>query len=542
MKKQIACFAALCAVSVLTACSAQKPQTDTARTEAETTAEASQTAEKTNLDTFIVGTTAEILTANRSEYNFDVISGTLSQLAPVWVDGDGNYHPLLCDYQTNDSKTWTLTVRDGMKWHDGVPVTAEDIKFTLEYMDTQTEGGYGDAFEEIRVLDDKTIELVLPKPNPRELSNLTVLRIMPKHIYDGVKDYTTVANEQANIGCGPYRFSRFDPDAGVVEFKAFKDYPDGRPVADSVLLQLFDNEDTMYMALKAGDIDMVYKYSGGINPTVITDLEGSGHLTLLPVHNTANSAVLIFNNAKAPFDNENIRKAVACAIDYDAFRTTFASSYAEPSNAGFIPKGTYGYVDTPVLVRDLDRAKRYLADAGCTDTDGDGFVEYKGGKLSLPIMLRDDKPAHARYAEMLKNNLAQAGIDVTLDVKEVAAFRELTEQQRAQSAVITGLTSFGMAKNQGLASLYLWGDNSMSYGQVYDGAYQALLDQADAAASQEEYKAAAAEIQKYYADTIPAIALFWDAHVQAYNNRYSGFSVDGTFGIMNVQSWLTLKY
>lgn len=542
MKKKFVLIAALCLASVLTACSSRKPQTDSGRPEAETKAEASQTAAEAGIDTFIVGTTAEILTANRSEYNFDVISGTLSQLAPVWLDGNGEYRPLLCDYQTKDSKTWTLTVREGMKWHDGVPVTAEDIQFTLNYMDTQTEGGYADTYEDIRLIDDRTIQLVLPESNPRELSNLTVLRIMPKHIYDGVEDYTTVANEEANIGCGPYRFSRFNPDAGVVEFLAYEEYPDGRPVADSVLLQLFDNEDTMYMALKAGDLDLVYKYSGGVNPTVITDLEDSGNLTLLPVDNTANSAVLIFNNAKAPFDNERIRKAVARAIDYDAFRSTFASPYGAASTEGFVPKGSFGYVDTPVLVRDLDQAKRYLADAGCTDTDGDGFAEYKGEKLSLPVMLRDDKPAHARYGEMLKNNLAQAGIDVILDVKEAAAFRELTEQQRAQSAVITGLTAFGMAKNQGLASLYLWGDNSMGYGQVYDTTYQALLDQADAALNQEEYKEAAARIQQYYADTVPAIALFWDAHVQAYNNRYSGFTVDGTFGIMNVQSWLTLQH
>lgn len=493
------------------------------------------------IDTFIIGTTAEITTANRSEYNFDVISGTLSQLAPVYIDGEGNYHPLLCDYSTKDSKTWTFTVRDGMTWHDGTPVTADDIKFTFEYLDTQgEEGGYAERFTEIRVIDDKTVEFELPQANPRELANMVVVRIMPEHIYEGVEDYTTVPNEQANIGCGPYKFSRFDADAGVVEFEAFTDYPDGAPKAKTVTLKLYDNPDTMYMALKSGEIDMVYKYSGGVDAGVISDLEDSGNLTLMPVSNTANSAALILNNNTAPGNDINVRKAIASAIDYEKFRELFGSAYAIPSTAGFIPEGTYGYVDTPVLTRDLDAARQYLEDGGYTDSDGDGFVEKDGQKLSISVMVRDDKPDHARYAELLQTNLAEIGIEITLDVQEVAAFRELTEQQRSQQAVITGLTAFGMAKNQGLAALYLWGENPMSYGQVYDEAYKALLDKADAAASMDEYKRAAAEIQEYYAENLPAVALFWDAHVQAYNSRFSGFSADGTFGILNVQTWMDL--
>jgi peptide/nickel transport system substrate-binding protein len=534
MRKISRLLPALCLVLALTACGRQT-QAPPAPVSAEMSAD-----ESAPIETFAVGTTAEIVTANRSEYNFDVISGTLSQLAPVWQDENGEYQPMLCDYFTEDSKTWTLAVREGMKWDDGEPVTAEDIRFTLEYLDTQTDGGYADAFEDIRIIDGRTVELELPAANPRALSSLTTLRIMPKHIYEGVEDYTTVPNEQANIGCGPYKYVRFDADAGVVEFEAVEDYPDGKPAADKVVLRLFDNEDTMYMALKASEIDMIYQYSGGVSTTVIEDLRNAGNLTLQPVGNTANSAVLIFNNSVEPCSDMNIRKAVACAIDYEAFRENFGSSYAVPAAAGFIPKGTCGYADTPVLKRDLDRAREYLAAAGCTDSDGDGYVEYNAERLSIPVMLRDDKPAHARYAELLRNNLAEVGIEITLDVREVASFRELTEQQRAQTAVITGLTAFGMAKNQGLAALYLWGENSMGYGQVFDESYKALLDKADSAADLDEYKEAAAEIQEYYAETTPAIALFWDAHVQAYNSRYSGFAVDSTFGIMNVRTWMNL--
>lgn len=531
-----------CAGGAANAAPTQAPASGTAslaQPTAEPAAQPTPEPEKT-IDTVIIGTTMEVLSANRSEYNFDVISGTLSQLAPVWIDESGEYRPLLCDYATGDSRIWTLTVREDMTWHDGEPVTAEDIRFTLEYLDAQLGGGYADAYAAIRVTGERTIELELDAPNPRLLASLTTLRILPKHIYDGVADYTTVENERANIGCGPYRYVRFDAAAGVVEFAAYAAYPDGRPAAEHVLLQLFDSEDTMYMALKAGQIDMVYKYSGGVSAAVISDLAACPNLTLLPVANTANSAVLIFNNSREPLTNAAIRKAIAKAIDYAAFRTTFGSPYAVASRAGFVPEGSYGYVETPVLERDVDEARRLLAQAGCTDLDGDGVLEYNGARLSIPVMLRGDKPAHQRYAELVKNNLAEVGIEITLDVREVADFRELTEKERAQSAVITGLTPYGMSMQQGLSSLYLWGEYPMGYGQVYDPAYRALLDRADDAADMDAYRAVAGEIQNYYAETLPAIALFWDAHVQAYQSRFDGFVVDGTFGILNAQTWMRL--
>ena len=179
-KKLFALLLVLCLL--LTACSAAPVQESAEPTAApeKTAAEKTQPEETTAPEedsVFIVGTTAEILTANRSEYNFDVISGTLSQLAPVWLDENGDYHPLLCDYSTEDSKTWALTVREGMTWHDGQPVTAEDIAFTLTFLDAQEGGGYADRYENIEVADERTINLTLPAANPRELANLTVLRL-----------------------------------------------------------------------------------------------------------------------------------------------------------------------------------------------------------------------------------------------------------------------------------------------------------------------------------------------------------------------------
>jgi peptide/nickel transport system substrate-binding protein len=295
------------------------------------------------------------------------------------------------------------------------------------------------------------------------------------------------------------------------------------------------------MALLSGEVDMYYRYSGGVSTTVLPELEASPLLTLTPLRNTANSAVLIFNNNTFPGNNKAFRRAVSQAIDYAGFRRAFASEYALPSNAGFIPPGTLGYIDTPLLTRDIDAARRTLSLAGAVDSDGDGVLELNGQELSFAVMLRADRPVHARYAEMLKNNLAEAGIEMKLDLREVAQFRQLTEQSRAHQAVITGLTAFGMANREGTASLYIGEENSMGYGQVFDAAYTGLVQAAGNAKTIDAYKTAAAAMQTWYADNIPALAFFWDAHVQAWSKAYGGFIPDGTFGVLNAQTWLNLS-
>ena len=165
------------------------------------------------IEQFTVGTTATIETATFGEYNFDMLASGVSELPLVWQDAEGNYHPLLASYETEDSVTWVYTIEPGMTWSDGEPVTAADILFTLQYDDTNGSANFVSQTDE----DGKTTEakytsyelssdamsisLTLTSANVRELSNMTSFRVMPKHIYEG-KDSVTEA--EARVTCGPY--------------------------------------------------------------------------------------------------------------------------------------------------------------------------------------------------------------------------------------------------------------------------------------------------------------------------------------------------
>jgi peptide/nickel transport system substrate-binding protein len=493
------------------------------------------------IDRLVIGTTTDLEAPSRSVYNFDVFSGTLLQMAPVWMDEFGEFHPLLTEYEMLNPGVWRFKVIDGMAWHDGEPVTAEDIKFTIEYEALQSTGKPQTTYSALNVIDEKTLEMVLNVPNVRHLSGLTTMRIIPKHIFETLEVMADASEAQHTVGCGPYKFAAFDHAAGTVEFTANENYPRGSPRVKTIVFRIFGSPDTLHMALKNGEIDIIYAYANGIGVAAAADFAAYDTIKLKAVKDTSNTAVFVFNNNRSPGNDINIRKAVAYAIDYDKFRELFGSAYSTPSTEGFLPAGSLGYIDTPQLKRDLEKSKSFLAAAGAADIDGNGIVEYQGKPLSIVLDTRNDLPVYQRYGELLKANLAEAGIDLTLKPEDVPTFRTITEQTHTHEAMISKFTAYGMGMQAGMGAAYLDGNNpSLAQGQIMDPAYGAIVSRLKSAVDLEEYAAAAADCQRYYAETMPAIALFWDSYIQAYNARLDGFVIDGTFGLLNIQTWYSL--
>lgn len=310
---------------------------------------------------------------------------------------------------------------------------------------------------------------------------------------------------------------------------------------DVVIFQLYDNADTMILALKAGEIDMVYGYAAGVDVTVIESLKQSGNLTLQALTSAGSPATLVFNCNQAPFDNVLIRKAVAAGIDYEAFARTFGSEFSAIPNASFVSPANIGFAETKKMECNLDMARGYLQEAGCEDSDGDGFYEYNGQPLSFELLVRSDRAVQVRYAEMVKLNMEALGVKVNVNAVETAVYQEITQQTRAEQATIVNLTAYGMTMDAGLGTLYLYADNRMSYGQVYDGEFVAQVDRLAASENLDAYLENARTVQEWYAENVPAIALLWDSPVQAYSSRLTGFQVDGTFGILNVPTWYSIS-
>ena len=559
MKKVGSLLLAVLMVLSLAACGktpAEPTQTPSTQPSTETpTTEATEPAPTYAIDTLTVGTTAAIETAVFGEYNFDMLASGVSELPLVYQDTKGEYHPLLATYATEDAATWTYTIQDGMTWSDGEPVTAEDILFTLQYdqangsanFEAQTgeDGKVTEAkYTGYSLSDDKmSISLTLASPNVRELSNMTSFRVMPKHVYEGKN---TVTEAEGRITCGPYVLESFNKEAGTITFAVNEYYPQ-KPNVEKIVYQLFGNEDTMYLALQQGDIDMVWAYSTGVAGTYQDVLSTDTNVSLVNVAAANAPAVLAFNNAKGLFSGENLRQAVSYALNYEEFKTYFGSAYAEIPNRGFVPSTTVGYTDTEKLTTDTAKADEYMKAAGYTEKNADGFyVNADGAAAAFTLTVNAAKETHVGYAEMIKTQLEAFGIQVNLDAVDKDAYNAKTSNKFSENnitmeAAIYGYTAAGMGMGNGLGSIYVDGNHAVQGGcQVFDEAFSSILDELKAAKTIEEYYTGAAKLQDYYAAHMPLIALYWDNMMLAYSSKLDNVTVDAVFGLNNVNNWFSI--
>lgn len=372
---------------------------------------------------------------------------------------------------------------------------------------------------------------------------MTSFRVLPKHIYDGK---TEVADADARIGNGPYVFESFSKDSGTITFKANPNYKTA-PNIETIVYQIFSNEDTMYMALEKGDIDMVWIYSTGVGANYQETLGKSANVQLISVAATNAPAVLAFNNAKGPFANEDLRKAVAAALDYEQLRTKVGSADAKTPNKGFVPTSTIGYKDTAKLATDLAAAEKFMNAAGYTKNADGKFADASGKVFSFTLTYRSDRNNQVSCADIIKNCLGSFGIEVVLDGLDSASYNAKTSNKFSENnitmeAALFGYTSAGMSMGSGLGTIYVDGTHAVQGGcQVFDQNFKAAVNELGSAATLDAYISAAAKVQDYYADHTPLVGLYWDSLTYGASAKFTDITVDNVFGLNNANNWFTIK-
>lgn len=498
-------------------------------------------------DTLIVGTTTVVDTLNRLDagggrpgYAYTMLSSTLAQIPLAYRTG-GEYFSVLCDISNSDDGLyWTFKLKDGFYWHDGVAVSADDLKYTLQ--NTLSANEY-DGIS----LDGSAVTVKLKSAKVTFLDTLVSVALQPKHVLENVtKD--TITDAQSVVGCGPFEFVRRDTAAGTIEFEKFEKYPYADEVElDRVIFKYFASADSMRLALKAGDIDMIWNYGGGLDANAYSELSKSDNLKLISYTTNAIPKVLFFNNTK--LTDVMIKSAIKKAIDYEKIARIFGTPQSSLPREGFVAPQVFGYKETQELKRDLNGAKELLKAAGYSEAN----------KFQFELLVRasgDD----SQYADLIKTDLEQTGmIAVTLAVK--GSDWQSYYQSGAHTASLASITAAGYNFEAGYGTRYLlttvnsvmqeagFAKNPVGHGQVaiedeagvlteFGSIRQAL---ADAVKADDALKIAVERYQDYFVNNTPAIALMYDNKVQAISKKVEGACVDDTFGILNAQSFNTLK-
>ena len=374
------------------------------------------------------------------EYDGAILKFTFDTL--LRYDKELNLVPNMAEsYEMSDDQlTLIFNLRKNIKWHDGQPVTAEDVAFTFNAMADPDYTGprYGDVeglkgaaayhngeadhIEGITVIDDYTIKFEFERPYAPGLSKIGADRaIIPKHIWGEVSigdwaEQTELMNKP--IGCGPYVLDAFVPGQ-YVELHAFEDYYAG-PAKTPKFIFKVSNQDTVIAELINGEINIADISS--LKSQDIQTLEDNG--INIVSYTGITSQYMGFNLREEIFQDKRVRQAITYAIDRKLMVEKLLEGRATIIDAPLLPN-SWAYPDAGVLndySYDIEKAKALLADAGWEDRNNDGILENEAGEpfkvtLKYPI----GNKIREQSAPIIQDNLKQVGIDVELEIMEFAA-------------------------------------------------------------------------------------------------------------------------
>ncbi|MBC8508296.1 MAG: ABC transporter substrate-binding protein [Chloroflexi bacterium] len=340
---------------------------------------------------------------------------------------DGTFSLSLADSSevSDDNLVWTFNLRDAT-FHDGTPLTAEDIVFSYDlYANTEGYAWMGDYtyyFESVEAPDAKTVVITLSEAIPNLDSQLVWLYVLPKHIWEN-EDAVEFENVEM-IGSGPFKMVEYKQNE-FVQLAANPDHPKP-PKVDEVIFQTFDNNDALVQAIKTGQVDMITEFPA----TAIESLRETENVEVVvgaPFAPTVTD--IIFNQCSAEncpegdgicsghpsLQDRNVRLALAHATDKLKIIDVIYLGLASPGTT-LIPDGLGVWYNTDLedYAFDVAKANQILDDAGYADSDSDGVREMPDG--TNPLVYRLNWPSDTidgpRLAELLSEMWGEVGVKV----------------------------------------------------------------------------------------------------------------------------------
>lgn len=363
----------------------------------------------------------------------------------VRVGPKGNFIPDLAkSYEVSEDKlTYTFHLKDNLRFHDGAPLTADDVRFTIEKaMDPAVKSAKRANWNGVSIEQPgpKTIQLTLKKPYPAFLENAT-LGVLPSHLWQNTSAESFPLHEQnlEAIGSGPYKLSKITKDSNGIptayELKAFSDFALGKPRLEKITIGFYKNEEELVEAYKNGQIDSL----GSLSPALVKELEESGQRV---VKSTLPRVFAVFfnQNHNSVFLDATVRKALNLAVPRQEIVENIFHGYAEPLEGIFTSTN-----DEPTKT-DLVAAKKMLTDAGWKLNDQ--------GVMQKTTKASKDKPAATQVltfslatsnieelkqiAEKLKANWTALGAKVEIEIYESNDLNQNVIKPRKYDALLFG--------------------------------------------------------------------------------------------------------
>ncbi|GAA5234529.1 ABC transporter substrate-binding protein [Verticiella sediminum] len=456
-------------------------------------------------------------------------------------DADLNPQPALATSwdESPDGKRYVFHLRQGVKWHDGQPFTAADVQFSMMEIWKKLHGRGRSTYDKVTSVetpDDHTVLVTLSEPSPVILNALSSYesQVVPKHVFEGA-DIAGNPALNAPIGTGPFKFAEWKKGQ-YIRLVRNPDYWDApKPHLDEVVLQVIPDGGARAASLESGETLM-----GVFNPVALADISRiekapglrvttGGYGLLAPMF------LMEFNLDKKPFDQVEVRQAVAHAIDRNFIVKNIYFGFGEPATGPIASSSRQYTGDVPQYPYDVQAAARLLDEAG-----------YPAGKDGIRFgmtldTLRD--PETLRTAEYIRQALRRVGIQVELRNSDLGTFIRNVYAEYAFDATLNfsyslsdptlGVDRFYLSSNISKGTPFV--NTSVRIERVDELLRQARVENDVARRTQMFH-----EFQRVVAEQLPILNLFEMRFVTVLNDKVQGYDVSGEGPYASFKEvWLT---
>jgi peptide/nickel transport system substrate-binding protein len=439
--------------------------------------------------------------------------------------------------QSGDGLTWTFHIRPNVTWHDGQPLTADDVKFTFDSIqDPKTKTPYRSRFKNVASFDapDKSaFSVTLKSADCPFLITTMQTPIVPKHLLSASADINTADfNSSRPVGTGPFMFKEWQRSDHLT-LTANPNYWQGRPKIDQWIRRTVSDDNVLQALLKTGEIDY-----GVVSFGAMQELQALPHLT----QQSAASPILItfiaYNLDRPLFADKRVRQALTQAIDRRAIVNSLLYDQGEVLDSS-LSSVSWAYTsNVPKLPYDVDAAKRLFNQAGWTPGP-DGILQREGARFAFTLATNSSNKERAAIATIAQDAWRKVGLDVQTQLLETNAFFAKYQQTRDFDAIVAGGAGLTIDPDQ----TTFWSSKSIPAGTNFvhynNPQVDQLLDQARTAPGCDPMarKVYYEQVQQILADDQPCTFLYTAKSAVFINKRLQNVQVSSWAGSSPYIAW-----
>jgi len=432
--------------------------------------------------------------------------------------------------RSDDNLTFTFTLRDGVKFHDGRPFTSADAKYTLDLVFSSTfaksasfyEGtgaGRKSYIKSVEAPDAHTLVVTTTKPWTGLLPNLVPVSIIPKDGYETQKDHP--------LGTGPFKFVSYDSSQQVVDLQANPDYWDGTPHIPVVRVRVISDTNALQAELRSGRVHIA-PLPTSLSPDAIKLLGQDPKLQVLQFTGS-NLNLLTFNCSQPPLNDVRVRQAIAYAVDREGMIRDLLLGQGKIAHS-ILPEESWAYHAGQKYSFDPSMAKKLLDEAGLRDPDGDG-PQMRFAK-AVVFKVSGSSVAAKNYAGVIQNYLKNVGVPVSIETAELNTLFD--ELRRGNFQIFYGQWVGGNQDPIFFKDLFATSEiptetrASRNRSRYSNRELDALIDEAINTFDREKAKLLYARIQDIVTRDVPVLPLWYQANIVIAQKNVGTIKVDAS--------------